>query len=90
MVGTGMLDDHGEAIEVLDTPLEVRAIHQADVHRELFAPRVVQEDVLDVRLRDVEGRDSRVWAIGAILPGVKRAHNSELCVVTLACAVKPQ
>ena len=52
VVGAGVLDDHGEAIEVLDPPFEVRSIHQADVHRQLFAPRVVQEDVLNVRLRN--------------------------------------
>ena len=89
VIGAGVLDDHGEPIEVLDPPLEVGAVHQADVHRQLFAARVIQEDILDVRLRG-EGRDSRVWAIAANLPGLKRARDLLIGLVTLARAVKPQ
>ena len=89
VIGAGVLDDHGEAIEVLDAPLELGAVHQADVHRQLLAPRVVQEHVLDVRLRS-DGRDSRVWAIAANLPGFERAHDVVIGLVTLARAVKPE
>ena len=51
VVGAVVLDDDGEAIEVLHATLEVGAVHQADVDRQLLAPRVVEEHVLNVRLR---------------------------------------
>jgi hypothetical protein len=50
VIGSGVLDDHSEAIEILDAAFEVAAIHQPDLDRELLAAREVEEDVLDVRL----------------------------------------
>jgi hypothetical protein len=44
------LDDHREAIEVLDARLEVAAVEEVNRHRQALAPRVVEEDVLDVGL----------------------------------------
>ena len=49
-------DDHREAIEVLDATLERPPVHQVDRDGEPFAPRVVQEDVLDVRLAGADFR----------------------------------
>jgi hypothetical protein len=43
VVGAIVLDDDGEAIEVLHATFEVGAVHQADVHRQLLASRVVEE-----------------------------------------------
>ena len=51
VIGAVVLDDDREAIEVLDAALEVRPVHQSDVHGQLFTTRVVQEDVLNVGLR---------------------------------------
>src|SRR6185503_3108298 len=51
VVGAVVLDDHREAIEVLDAALEVRPVHQPDVDGQLLAPRVVEEHILDVGLR---------------------------------------
>src|SRR5688572_3328620 len=50
VVGAAMLDDDGEAVEILDAPLELRAVHQPHEHREFFAARVIEKDVLNVGL----------------------------------------
>jgi hypothetical protein len=50
VVGTGMLDDHCEAIEVLDPSLELGAIHEPHQYGKLFTSSVIEEDVLNVRL----------------------------------------
>ena len=50
MIGAVDLDDHGEAIEVLDARVELAAVDQVDADGQPLAPRVVEKDVLDVRL----------------------------------------
>src|SRR5688500_15040785 len=48
------VDDHREAIEVLDPRIELAPVDQVNADRQPFAPRVVEKCVLDVRRR---GRD---------------------------------
>src|SRR5262249_17982639 len=59
--GDRVLEDHlvravriqheREAIEILDAPLDLLAIHHPDGHGELLATHEIEKDVLDVRLR---------------------------------------
>ena len=42
VIGAALLDDHGKAIEVLDATLEIAAVHEADLDRQLLAARVIQ------------------------------------------------
>src|SRR5439155_10879730 len=50
LVGAVDLDDHGEAIEILDAAFELASVEQMNDDREAIAARVVQEHVLDVGL----------------------------------------
>src|SRR5262245_5396979 len=50
VIGAAVIEHQREAIEVLDAPLELRAVHHADGDRELLAPHIVEKHVLDVRL----------------------------------------
>ena len=54
VIGAALVEDQREAIEVLDPPLELAAVHHPDGDGELLAPHVVEEDVLDVGLRDFD------------------------------------
>src|SRR5258705_12726985 len=50
VIGPAVLDDHGEAIEILHPAFDFGAVHETDVDGQFFTPRVIQEDVLDIRL----------------------------------------
>src|SRR5205823_6014515 len=50
LVGAVDLDDHGEAIEILDAAFELASVEQMNDDGEAIAARVVQEHVLDVGL----------------------------------------
>src|SRR6185436_12490493 len=45
------LDDDGEPIEILDASVELSSVEQVNGDGEAVAARVIQEDILDVRLR---------------------------------------
>src|SRR3954466_3055719 len=51
VIDAALVEDQGEPIEILDPPLELAAVHHPDRDRQLLAPHVVEEYVLDVRLR---------------------------------------
>src|SRR5262245_33749992 len=51
VIGAALVQHEREAVEVLDASLELAAVHHPDRDGELFAPHVVEEDVLNVRLR---------------------------------------
>src|SRR5688572_17044577 len=51
VIGAVDLDDHGEAIEVLDARVELPAVDEMDTDLHLLAARIVEEHILDVRLR---------------------------------------
>src|SRR5829696_9722753 len=53
LVGTGLIDDEREAVEVPDPSLDLLTVHQADRHDKPFPPGEVEEGVLNVRLRGV-------------------------------------
>src|SRR5437764_15177903 len=50
LVGAVDLDDHGEAIEILDAAFELASVEQMNDDGEAIAARVIQEHVLDVGL----------------------------------------
>src|SRR5262245_51221876 len=51
VIGAALVEHEREAIEVLDAPLELGAVHHANRDRQLFAPYIIEEHVLDVWLR---------------------------------------
>ena len=59
LVGAVDLDDHGEAIEILDAAFELASVEQMHDDGEAIAARVVQEHVLDVGLSG--GRSLLSW-----------------------------
>src|SRR5437016_4097473 len=60
VIDAPVIEDEREAVEVLDAPLELAAVHHAHGDGELLAANVVQEDVLNVGLFGVRcGRHSR-------------------------------
>src|SRR3954471_24160439 len=69
LVGAVYLDDHREAVEVLDARLELLAVNQLDDDGDAIAPRVVQEHVLDVGLCRGRSCFSRLRHQGRLLAG---------------------
>src|SRR5262252_4439062 len=59
VVGARLIEHEREAIEVLDPAFELDAVHHPDRDDELLAAHVVEEDVLDVRLRGLRVRGGR-------------------------------
>src|SRR5262245_63063089 len=51
VIGAAVLEDDGEPIEVLHPTFELGPIHEPDLQDEFLAARVIQKDVLYVRLR---------------------------------------
>src|SRR4029077_17663887 len=48
VIGAGVVEHHRKAIEILDSALELRAVHHPEWKGVVFGAHVVQEDVLDV------------------------------------------